>query len=155
MSNTPEVGVHAGTDDSLLGIGAAARRYGLAESALRYWERCGLLRPAVRKSRWRLYGADDLHRIGLIQMWRETGLMSLDEIATILDHTADWRHAVAGRIRAIDEQQRRLAAAKTHLEHLLACPDDDPATQCPVLREMTASRSADAADREPRDRQVV
>lgn len=148
MSDIPEAGVRAGTDDGLLGIGAAARRYGLAESALRYWERCGLLRPAVRKSRWRLYGADDLHRIGLIQLWRETGLMSLEEIAEILDHKPDWRRAVAGRISAIEEQQRRLAAAKTHLQHLLACPDDDPATQCPVLREITAGRSADVTHRE-------
>ncbi len=75
--------------------------------------------------------------------------MSLDEIAKILDHQHDWRHAVASRIDAIEEQQRRLAAAKSHLEHLLTCPpDDDPAAHCPVLRDMTAGRSADVTRRE-------
>lgn len=51
--------------DELVGIGAAARRYGLAESALRYWEQRGLLRPARRRSRWRLYGPEELHRMPL------------------------------------------------------------------------------------------
>ncbi|GAB2706517.1 MerR family transcriptional regulator [Nocardia thraciensis] len=144
MGNTPAVDEGTRDGDDLVGIGAAARRFGLADSALRYWEQRGLLRPAQRRSRWRLYGPDELHRIGLIQMWRETGLMNLDEIATILTaHSHDWRRAVLGRIDAIERQQQRLAAAKAHLEHLLTCPDTNPADQCPYLREMTAARMTD------------
>ncbi|MGV9797768.1 MerR family transcriptional regulator [Mycobacterium sp. NPDC003449] len=131
------------SDGDFIGIGAAARRFGLAESALRYWEERGLLRPAQRRSRWRLYGPEELHRIGLIQMWRETGLMSLDEIATILTAGShDWRHAVLDRIGAIECQQDRLAKAKAHLEHLLTCPDENPAEECPYLRAMTAQAPA-------------
>ncbi|WP_024799828.1 MerR family transcriptional regulator [Nocardia sp. BMG51109] len=141
MGNTPAASGGA-EDDGLVGIGTAARRFGLAESALRYWEQRGLLRPAQRRSRWRLYGPDELHRIGLIQMWRDTGLMNLDEIATILTaHDHSWRAAVLGRIDAIEQQRKHLATAKAHLEHLLTCPDEDPAGACPYLREMTAARA--------------
>jgi MerR family transcriptional regulator, copper efflux regulator len=128
------------TRQSGLGIGAAARKFGLAESALRYWERRGLLHPAQLSSGWRRYGPEEIHRIGLIQMWRETGMMSLDEIAAILtsrDHS--WRTAVTGRIDAIQAQQNRLAKAKAHLEHLLTCPDANPADDCPYLREATTA----------------
>lgn len=132
--------------DEFMGIGAAARRFGLAESALRYWEERGLLRPAQRRSNWRLYGPEELHRIGLIHMWRETGLMSLDEITTILTvRSHDWRHAVRDRLRAIEQQQERLAKAKAHLEHLLTCPDENPAEDCPYLRAMTAEQACGPA----------
>ncbi|WP_378740897.1 MerR family transcriptional regulator [Nocardia brasiliensis] len=144
MSDTPAVDGRSG--DGLVGIGAAARRFGLAESALRYWEQRGLLRPAQRRSRWRLYGRDELHRIGLIQMWRETGLMNLDEIAAVLAaRNHEWRQAVLGRLDEINQQQQRLATAKAHLEHLLTCPDANPADECPYLRAMTDTRATAVA----------
>ncbi|WP_338759652.1 MerR family transcriptional regulator [Nocardia vulneris] len=134
-------------DHGLVGIGTAARRFGLAESALRYWEKRGLLRPAQRRSRWRLYGDDELHRIGLIQMWRETGLMNLDEIGTVLAaRNHEWRHAVQERLDEIAQQQERLAAARAMLEHLLTCPDPNPAQACPYLRTMTDNRVVAASD---------
>ncbi|HEX4251431.1 MAG TPA: hypothetical protein VH008_26460 [Pseudonocardia sp.] len=34
-----------------------------------------------------------------------------------------------------------------HLEHLLTCPDDHPAEQCPYLRQVTSERLAAAASR--------
>lgn len=134
------------SDDDFIGIGAAARRFGLAESALRYWEKRGLLHPAQRRSSWRLYGSEQLHRIGLIKMWRESGLMSLDEIDAILTAgNHDWRDAVRDRLGEIERQQDRLAKAKEHLEHLLTCPDENPAEDCPYLRKMTAEQAAASA----------
>lgn len=128
----------------LVGIGEAARRFGLAESALRYWEERGLLAPAARRAGSRRYGPNELHRIGLIHMWRETGLMSLDDIARVLGaHSPQWRDTVRDRLAVIEQQQARLEAAKQHLEHLLTCPDDDPAGECPYLRELTAEFSVD------------
>ncbi|MBF6129581.1 MerR family transcriptional regulator [Nocardia brasiliensis] len=135
-------------DQDLVGIGTAAKRFGLAESALRYWEKRGLLRPAQRRSRWRLYGDDELHRIGLIQMWRETGLMNLDEIGTVLAaRNHEWRPAVQQRLDEIAQQQQRLSAARAMLEHLLTCPDPNPAEACPYLRVMTGNRVITAGER--------
>ena len=55
----------------------------------------------------------------------------------ITAHNHDWRQAVIARIEAIERQQNRLEKAKQHLEHLLTCPDENPAEECPYLREMT------------------
>ncbi|WP_028933713.1 MerR family transcriptional regulator [Pseudonocardia spinosispora] len=129
-------------NDGLVGIGEAARRFGLAESTLRYWEERGLIAPAQRRGNWRRYGPGELHRIGLIQMWREAGTMSLDEIALVLagdDGERTWRAVVQERIDAITLQQQRLEAARQHLEHLLTCPDEHPADDCPYLREATTA----------------
>ncbi|MFD1052240.1 MerR family DNA-binding protein, partial [Kibdelosporangium lantanae] len=93
----------------------------------------------------RRYGADELHRIALIRMWQDTGLMSLTEIGQVLNGTGvdvDWRTVVVTRIAAIDEQTRRLAAAKAHLQHLLICTRDNPADECRHLREVTTARLA-------------
>lgn len=128
-----------------MSIGEAGKRFGLAVSTLRYWEERGLIQPSSRRSGRRWYGPDQLHRIGLIQMWQGTGLMSLEEIAALFAGTAqdhNWRATVLDRIHAIDDQMRRLAAGKAHLEHLLTCPQDDPAAGCPYLREVTTERLA-------------
>ncbi|MFI9841936.1 MerR family transcriptional regulator [Nonomuraea sp. NPDC051941] len=127
-------------DDELLPIGEVAALFGMATSALRYWDECGLLPAAERRSGRRYYQAEDLHRIALIRTWQETGLMSLEEIGTVLTAGGDgqdWRTIVRGRVRAIDAQAERLGTARAYLEHLLECPNHDPAGGCPYLREAT------------------
>ncbi len=79
-------------------------------------------------------------------MWRETGLMSLDGITTVLTAGShDWRQAVLDRLVVIERQQDRLTKAKAHLEHLLTCPDENPAEDCPYLRAMSAEQSSGPA----------
>lgn len=121
-------------------IGEAGKRFGLSVSTLRYWEERGLIHATERRGGRRYYGPDQLHRIGLIQMWRETGLMSVDEIAVALGGEGDWREAVQGRVRAIQEQIERLRVGQAHLEHLLTCPRDAPALECEYLRKAVAER---------------
>ncbi|KNB50548.1 MerR family transcriptional regulator [Streptomyces caatingaensis] len=124
-------------------IGEAGKRFGLSVATLRYWEERGLIQPTERRGGRRFYGPEQLHRIGLVQMWRETGLMSLDEIAVALAGESaerDWREAVQGRIDAIQEQVARLTMAKEHLEHLLSCPCDDPAAECTYLSRVVTER---------------
>ncbi|PZF82189.1 MerR family transcriptional regulator [Jiangella anatolica] len=125
-----------------LPIGAVAARFGLAVSTLRYWEERGLLRAAERRAGRRRHGPDEVHRIALIQLWRETGLMSLDDIGAVLTGGASWRDVVEHRVAAIEQQLTRLGAAKAHLEHLLTCPSAHPADDCPYLRAEAESRYA-------------
>ncbi|HEX4251432.1 MAG TPA: MerR family transcriptional regulator [Pseudonocardia sp.] len=61
-----------------VGIGEAAATFGLAVSTLPYWEQRGQISPAGRRGTWRRYGADEMHRIGLIQLWRDAGMLSLE-----------------------------------------------------------------------------
>lgn len=80
-------------------------------------------------------------------MWRETGLMNLDEIGTVLAaHNHEWRPAVQQRLDEIAQQQQRLSAARAMLEHLLTCPDPNPAEACPYLRVMTGDRVITAGE---------
>lgn len=127
-------------DDELLPIGEVAARFAMAVSALRYWDECGLLPAAERRAGRRYYRVEDLHRIALIRTWQDTGLMSLQEIAAVLAGGRDgndWRAAVQERVRAIDAQVEKLGVARAYLEHLLECPNHDPAGGCPYLREAT------------------
>ena len=108
----------------LIPIRTMADRFGLPISTLHYWERRGLVTPDRRYGR-RYYDTDQLHRIALIQLWRDTGQLSLDEIATVLagrTATHDWRDTVTARMNAIDAQVVQLTTARTYLSHLLGCP---------------------------------
>lgn len=123
-------------------IGEAARRVGVAVSTLRYWEERGLI-TSSRRGSVRCYDPAQLYRIGLIQLWQELGRISLDDIARMLaDRSGEWRDIIADRIRAIEEQQRRLAEGKAHLEHLLTCDSDAPSGYCDFMREVIVQRMA-------------
>jgi DNA-binding transcriptional MerR regulator len=82
-----------------LTIGQAARQAGVAPSAIRYYERIGLLPEPDRVSGRRTYEPSILRRLAIIDTGKRAGL-TLDEIRTLLDsHPAH-------------EQMRALATAK-------------------------------------------
>src|SRR5215475_12540254 len=58
---------------AFLGIGELGRRTGLATSALRYYERVGLLSPDGRVNRRRYYSSGGVERIGLIRLCQDAG----------------------------------------------------------------------------------
>src|SRR5580698_2609291 len=62
-----------------LNISAVAREVGLRPSAIRYYEKIGLLPLAERKSKQRRYDAAALYRLAIIQRARQLGF-TLDEI---------------------------------------------------------------------------
>lgn len=122
--------------DALVSVGEVADRFDLAISTLHYWERRGLLTPRRRSGR-RYYDPEQLYRIALIRLWRDTGRMSLDEIAAVLTgRTAgrDWHDTVETRLAAVEAQIADLGAARHYLSHLLRCPCDNPFTECATFR---------------------
>ena len=62
-----------------LTISRVARQVGLQASAIRYYERIGLLPPAMRMSGQRRYDTTVLYRLAIIQRARQLGF-TLDEI---------------------------------------------------------------------------
>jgi MerR family transcriptional regulator, redox-sensitive transcriptional activator SoxR len=62
-----------------LTISGVARKVGLRPSAIRYYERLGILFPAERKSGQRRYDNTTVYRLAVIQHARQTGF-TLDEI---------------------------------------------------------------------------
>ncbi|MCQ8772871.1 helix-turn-helix domain-containing protein [Streptomyces telluris] len=135
--------------DDLTPIRDVADRFELPLSTLHYWERRGLVEPHRRSGR-RYFDTEQVYRVALIKLWRETGLMSIEEIAGLLhrdatgtgdtgvtDDTgdgADWQETVHGHIAALDAHIARLNAARAYLGHLLTCAHGDDLEKCPDFR---------------------
>jgi DNA-binding transcriptional MerR regulator len=103
-----------------LRVSDAARRVGVAVTALRYWEQRGLLRPQRdRSSRYRRYDERQLRRLQVIVLLREAGY-GVAAIAPVLEDLVAGRperilEAVAQRRRAIAGASRACAEATAAL----------------------------------------
>ena len=69
-------------------IGAVAALAGKRPSSIRYYEEIGLLPPAARVSGRRVYGADTVRTLAVIETAQRAGLM-LDEIKALLSASPD------------------------------------------------------------------
>jgi MerR family redox-sensitive transcriptional activator SoxR len=73
-------------EDVTLTIGEVARRAGLNTSAIRYYERVGVLPQPERSSGQRRYGAETIERLRVIDVAKHAGF-SLDEARLLLATT--------------------------------------------------------------------
>jgi MerR family transcriptional regulator, copper efflux regulator len=124
--------------DKLVPIEEVARRFGLAASALRYYERRGLLQPASRHAGRRWYGRAELRRLAVIAFWQQSALMSLDQITVLLDRPSgagQWKQIVNERRQALDEQIEQMTLARDYLQHMLGCPRENPSDDCPYFEQ--------------------
>jgi DNA-binding transcriptional MerR regulator len=136
-------------DDPLLTIGEVAHRAGVATSAVRFYERRGLLTADARRSGQRRYRDESLRRLVFIGMLQDAGL-SLDDIAGVLDaaHVANWKAIARRRLAVLDDEITRLQRARDYLEGALLCRYDHPATECRIMgaeidRRLTTSARGD------------
>ncbi|MER7081947.1 DNA-binding transcriptional regulator, MerR family [Saccharopolyspora kobensis] len=116
-------------------IGEAAALYGIAPSALRWWERQGVLDPPARDGGRRRYRDRDLRRIGLAYLCCVIGKMPLGRAAVVTSGTAtceDRQRTIGEQLALLEQRIAQLEAAAGYLRHLLCCADDDIA-RCPVL----------------------
>lgn len=70
--------------EAALGIGEVAREAGVSVSAIRFYERNGLLPEAERVGGRRRFDAGTVRRLGVINVAKQAGF-SLDEIRALLD----------------------------------------------------------------------
>jgi MerR family redox-sensitive transcriptional activator SoxR len=70
--------------EAALGIGEVAREAGVSVSAIRFYERNGLLPEAERASGRRRFDADAVRRLEVIKVAKQAGF-SLDEVRALLD----------------------------------------------------------------------
>jgi redox-sensitive transcriptional activator SoxR len=108
-------------------IGDLARRTGLNPSAVRYYEKRGLLVAPYRSGGQRRYSDDAVHRVLLIRFASDMRF-TLDEIKLFLSGLRDqapvggrWRKLASRKIREVDETIQRSRRLKSLLEHLLQC----------------------------------
>jgi MerR family transcriptional regulator, redox-sensitive transcriptional activator SoxR len=108
-------------------IGELARRAGLNASAIRYYEKMGLLAPPQRLSSQRRYPSDALDRVLLIRFASEMDF-TLDEIKLFLNGLRDnapvgsrWKKLAAKKLTEVEDHIARSLRLKTLLQCLLHC----------------------------------
>jgi len=89
--------------DETLTIGQLANRVGLATSAIRFYERTGVLPEPTRISGRRRYGPDAVRRLQVLQVAKRAGF-SLDE-AKLLLQSADAGTPAFAAIRELAERK--------------------------------------------------
>lgn len=120
-----------------LDIGEVALLSGIAPSALRHYEKKGLIASIGRNGLRRQYAAGVLDQLKLIALGRLAGF-TLDEIASLFDERgriALDRRLLAARIEELDHTLRRLGQVRAGLQHMVDCPEPEH-LQCPQFRKL-------------------
>jgi MerR family transcriptional regulator, redox-sensitive transcriptional activator SoxR len=95
-------------------ISEVAKQIGLRPSAIRYYEKVGLLPPPQRVSGIRRYDATVLHRLIMVQRARETGF-TLDEIKELF---FGFREGTPPSVRWEKLRKRKLVELDAMLERV-------------------------------------
>ena len=112
----------------LLTVGEISRRSGFAESAVRYYERLGLLAATRTSGGQRRFERGMLRRLAFIRAARNVGL-SLAEVSDALNSLpagrtptrADWSRLSRGWRERLDEQIDSLTALRDGLDSCIGC----------------------------------
>ncbi len=123
-------------ENGLVPIGELARRTGTATSALRYYERIGLLSPAERVGQRRHYSPSSVERVALIRLCQDAGF-TLAEIGRLLAAWSrggrTWDRLAERKIAELDARIADAQRAKKLINHALECPHRD-LLACPNFR---------------------
>jgi DNA-binding transcriptional MerR regulator len=137
------------TKDALVPIGELARSTGVATSALRYYERLGLLSHAELSSQGRRYTPESAERVAFIRLCQDAGF-TLAETGRLLDawgggrepgdrEPRGWRQLAERKVAELDDRIADAQRAKELVQHGLDCPHRDPNT-CPNFRAALEAR---------------
>jgi MerR family transcriptional regulator, copper efflux regulator len=138
------------TGEKLLTIAQAARSVGLSASALRFYEREGILAPSAKSDAgYRLYDRSALHRLNFVRAAQSIGL-PLKDIRAVLEMDArtsreKMRRLLESRLRLVDRKLQELKTVRDALARALArcrCSGEC----CNVLVSLSAGASAVKGD---------
>jgi MerR family redox-sensitive transcriptional activator SoxR len=112
----------------LLTVGEVAGRSGFAPSALRYYEREGLIRSRRTAGGQRRYERNVLRRLAFVRAARNIGL-ALDEVREVLAELpesrtptrADWSRISRSWRRRLDSKIEALEALRDDLDSCIGC----------------------------------
>ena len=131
-------------NNGLLTIGHAARAVGVAPSALRYYERQGLVSQSARSpGGYRLYTPDDIERLQFIRSAQAVGF-TLEDVRMLLGLMtsnreackAEVRSLIEGRLVDIDRKMKDLKRVRKTLGQALErCRSSNG--ECAVLKELS------------------
>jgi MerR family transcriptional regulator, redox-sensitive transcriptional activator SoxR len=112
---------------SSMSIGQVARICGLAPSAIRYYEKAGLLPKPIRVSRQRRYDAEIIGRLRLLQVARQAGFSIAETRTFVAGFSATtppairWRTLAERKLAELEAQMARLRRMKLLLESSFHC----------------------------------
>lgn len=132
----------------LLDIGEVSRRTGKAPSALRFYERKGLIRSVERQGLRRLFEPDVIDRLALVIAGQDAGF-GLAELRLMLDGERsgpEVRRMIEHKVVEIDQRIERLTDIGAKLRHAASCPTPH-VLDCPVL--LGCARAAALPDYPP------
>jgi len=115
-------------------ISEVAKQIGLRPSAIRYYEKVGLLPPPQRVSGTRRYDATVLHRLIMVQRARETGF-TLDEIKELF---FGFREGTPPSVRWEKLRKRKLVeldAMLDRVQSMRSLLDQQGKCRCAALEE--------------------
>jgi len=105
-------------------IGEVAARAGLATSAIRFYEKAGLLKPPARKNGRRIYGSDVLPQLIVIR-FAKANAFTLPEIKQLLrgfpettPASVRWKKLAGKKIAELESTIAKARAMKEMLESL-------------------------------------
>lgn len=108
-------------------IGEVAAKATLATSAIRYYEKTGLLKQPLRKNGRRVYSDGILHQLVIIEFAKETGF-TLSETKLLLHGfpentpaSARWKKMASNKIRELDVALAKTKAMRDMLEAMTSC----------------------------------
>ncbi len=133
----------------LLDIAEVGVRSGLAPSALRFYEKRGLIAPAGRNGLRRAYQPEVLDRLALIGCARSAGF-TIAEIGRFLAATpsdTELRAKMAAKAQALEEDIARLTRMRDSLHHASVCLHE-PLIECPDFKR-TFNNAVPAAPSPP------
>lgn len=134
-------------------ISEVARKTGVAASALRYYERKGLIRPLERDGARRKFAPAVLDQLALIALGQSGGF-TLDEIRTMFTPGGELnidREMLASKADELDRMIKRLKAMSEGLRHAAACPAASHA-ECPSFQRLLKAASAGTLENRGRQR---
>ena len=112
---------------SNMSIGHVAQICGLAPSAIRYYEKAGLLPKPIRVSRQRRYGPEVIGRLRLLLVAREAGFSIAETRTFVAGFSAAtppairWRTLAKRKLEEIEAQISQLERMKVLLESGFGC----------------------------------
>jgi MerR family transcriptional regulator, redox-sensitive transcriptional activator SoxR len=113
-------------DEATLTIGELAQQVGFAPSAVRYYERQGLLDAPARSGGWRRYTPRAIEVLTLVRLAKEAGF-SLDEIRELLqgfeprELSGRWARLASAKLKELDERVAQIDHMRALLRQGVKC----------------------------------
>lgn len=129
-------------------ISEVAKRTGVPASALRFYEKKGLIASLGQEGERRRFAPGVLDQLALISLGQTAGL-SLDEIRSMLlpNGAADIdRPLLLAKAEEIDALIKRLRAVSSGLRHAAACPAPSHA-ECPSFQKLLKAAASGALEK--------